>query len=358
MYLLTKTFNSSAILASNASVNLYMFFGGTNFGFTAGANDFNEHKYAPDITSYDYDAVMDERGNITRKYQLIREVIGKYFRIPGIKPVSEKTFAYGKVELKPIMNLLSQEGRYNLGKVLAEKSLKPKSFEELDQFSGLILYETDIKGIDIENSLLTVNDLRDRGLIYIDQQLIGILSRQNGNFSLQINKTSGSTLQILVENQGRINYNIANDTKGIKGSVTLQKSAEIHRTLENWLHTGYPLEGSHIKQLLNNPFKSITEYHNRLTQGPMIYYGEFYVKKPLHTYLNPSGWGKGVAYVNGFNLGRYWPLAGPQLTLFVPHEVLVRGRNTLTIIEYEETNSAGPAIEPYMTLDSSPQLDN
>lgn len=346
-------------MASNASVNLYMFFGGSNFGFTAGANDFNEAGYTPDITSYDYDAVLDERGNVTEKFELVRNVIRKYFSVSKMKPVREQTFAYGKVDLKPIMNLLSKEGRATLGNCRLGKSKKPKSFEELDQYSGLIIYETSLEGFDIESCLLTVNGLRDRALIYLDQEFVGILSRQNSNFSLTLSKASASTLQILVENQGRINYNIANDTKGIVGTVTLENSKGVTTTLENWVHTGYPLEESYIKKLLLSTFhKSIAEFSNLLSEGPVVYYGEFYSKKPLHTYLNPTGWGKGVAYVNGFNLGRYWPLAGPQLTLYVPQEIIVRGRNSLVLIEYEQNNRASKNIDPYVTLDNKPQLDN
>lgn len=110
-----------------------MFFGGTNFGFTAGANDFGDSKYTPDITSYDYDALLDERGNVTKKYELVRDVIRKYFRVSNMKPVREQTYSYGKVDLKPVMNLLSQEGRNTLGKLEVIKSAKPKSFEELDR---------------------------------------------------------------------------------------------------------------------------------------------------------------------------------------------------------------------------------
>ncbi|XP_065357335.1 beta-galactosidase-like [Calliphora vicina] len=346
------------MLASNVSVNMYMFFGGTNFGFTAGANDFGESKYTPDITSYDYDALLDERGNITKKYELVRDVIRKYFRVSKMKPVREQTYTYGKVDLKPVMNLLSQEGRNTLGQLEVIKSVQPKSFEELDQFSGLILYETSVEGMDIENSTLTVNELRDRALIYIDQEFVGILSRQSGNYSLMLDKPSGSNLQVLVENQGRINYHIANDTKGIMGLVTLQNSKGVTTNLENWIHTGYPLEESNMKNILSSNLKPLQESNNLLYQGPVVYTGEFYVKKPFHTFLNPSGWGKGVAYVNGFNLGRYWPLAGPQLTLYVPLEILKRGRNTLMIIEYEQTNRVSKDVDPYITLDNKPQLDN
>lgn len=338
-----------------------MFFGGTNFGFTAGANDFGDFKYVPDITSYDYDAVMDEPGNITKKFELVRDVIKKYFKIPQVQVIKEKSFNYGTVNVKPILNLLSQEGRATLAKGVALQSKRPKTFEELDQYSGLVLYETNIAGMDIDvPSVLTVNDLKDRALVYVDQELIGTLSRQNGNFSLSVEKLQGTTLQILVENQGRINFNIANDTKGILGAVTIQKlnSSKVI-ILENWSNTAYPFEEPHISNLLSNvhTLKTTTVDTGLLSQGPMIYYGEFLVSDAHHTFLNTAGWGKGVAFVNGFNLGRYWPNAGPQLTLYVPQEILKNGKNSLILIEYEQNNKASKSSEPYVSLDDKPQLD-
>ncbi|TMW52323.1 hypothetical protein DOY81_002580 [Sarcophaga bullata] len=351
----------STILKYNASVNFYMFFGGTNFGFTAGANDFGDFQYVPDITSYDYDAVMDEPGNITKKFELVRDVIKEYFEIPKVKVIEEKSFNYGTVNVKPILNLLSQEGRTTLAKGAVLQSKRPKSFEELDQYSGLVLYETDITGMDIDvPSVLTVYDLRDRALVYVDQELLGILSRQNGNYSLNLEKLQGRTLQILVENQGRINFNIANDTKGIMGAVAIQKlNSDKVILLEDWSNTAFPFEEPHIAKLLlkSSSVKTLSDDTKQLTQGPMLYYGEFLVSDVYHTFLNTAGWGKGVAFVNGFNLGRYWPTAGPQLTLYVPQEILKNGKNSLLLIEYEQNNRASKDSDPYVTLDDKPQLD-
>lgn len=342
-----------------------MFFGGTNFGFTAGANDFGDSQYVPDITSYDYDAVMDEMGNITQKFELIREVIRDYREIPHVEVPKEESFAYGRVEMSPVLNLLSAEGRSTLAKGNALTSNKPLTFEELDQFSGLVLYETNLSGIDSSQSyVLTVNGLRDRALVYVDQEWKGILSRQNANFSLTLDNLKDSKLQLLVENQGRINFNVANDTKGILGTVTLQKSdgTDDISVLENWLNTAFPLEEPQVTDVWtgvqNNTLSTMdNDKTATLNQGPVIYYGEFLVSTLYHTFLNPSGWGKGVAFVNGFNLGRYWPTAGPQLTLYVPQEILHRGRNSLVLIEYERTNRASEDVKPFVTLDDKPQLD-
>ncbi|XP_013102269.2 beta-galactosidase [Stomoxys calcitrans] len=352
------------MLEYKASVNFYMFFGGTNFGFTAGANDFGDSKYAPDVTSYDYDAVMDEVGNITHKFELVREVIREYLDIPNVRLFKEESFAYGRVEMSPVLNLLSPEGRNILAKGDAVLSTKPMTFEELDQFSALVLYETNLTGIDEGQSyVLTLNDLRDRALVYVDHEWQGILSRQNANFSLTLENLKNSKLQLLVENQGRINFNIADDIKGILGSITLQKGGvgDVEE-LENWHNTGFPLEDPQISELwtaIHN--KALKELENdttsRLHHGPVVYYGEFVVNKLRHTFLNPSGWGKGVAFVNGFNLGRYWPPARPQLTLYVPQEILHLGVNSMVLVEYEQTNREGENVKPFITFDDTPQLD-
>lgn len=340
-------------------MNFYMFFGGTNFGFTAGANDFGESKYTPDITSYDYDAVMDEMGNITKKFELVRNVIREYRDIPDIELDKEESFAYGRVEMKSVLNMLSSEGRATLAHGETLQSVKPMTFEELDQFSGLVLYETDISHINDNGTYeLTLNDLRDRALVYVDLQRKGILSRQNSNFTLTLENLKGSKLQLLVENQGRINFNVANDTKGILGTVTLQMVGSEKIYLENWLNTQFPLEEPHITKLWSSiQNNSLTMNVDILNQGPIVYYGEFLVSQIYHTFLNPLGWGKGVAFVNGFNVGRYWPVAGPQVTLYVPQEILHKGRNALVMIEYEQSNSGTSDGNAYITLDDKPQLD-
>ncbi|XP_073823066.1 beta galactosidase isoform X2 [Musca autumnalis] len=353
------------LLESKANVNFYMFFGGTNFGFTAGANDFGDSQYTPDITSYDYDAVMDESGNITKKFELIREVIRDYREIPKVDLIEEKSFAYGRVEMSPVMNLLSPEGRQLMAKGKTRSSSKPMTFEEFDQYSGLILYETNLSGITADQSyVLTLNDLRDRALVYVDQELKGILSRQNASYSLTLSDLQNDAkLQILVENQGRINFNIANDTKGILGAVTLQPlNADKVIILNDWLNTAFPLEEPQVTDIwsgVQNNSLSFMENDSTaaLNHGPTIYYGEFIVTEEHHTYLNPSGWGKGVAFVNGFNIGRYWPLVGPQITLYVPQEILNKGSNSLVLIEYQQTNRENAGSNPHITLDDKAQLD-
>lgn len=304
------------ILTYGANVNIYMFFGGTNFGFTAGANDFGFTNYTADITSYDYDAVMDEAGDVTPKYLLIQEVLKDYMAMPALS-VPEKTpkTAYGTIELKPLADLLSPFGLEVLTKK-QEISKLPKSFEELDQFSGLVLYETVLPKQEIDPTVLTVNKLHDRAFVYVDREFIGTLSRQNKISSLPLYAgMAGKKLQILVENQGRINFNIANDTKGILGPVTIQKLNGSTIELFDWSSYSLPLESKQIQKFVGAQ-KNATKRQQEgtfLFSGPVVFYGELNISdEPTDTYLDTEGWGKGVAYVNGFNLGRYWPLVGPQ----------------------------------------------
>ncbi|XP_030377653.1 beta-galactosidase isoform X2 [Scaptodrosophila lebanonensis] len=352
------------ILSYNASVNLYMFFGGTNFGFTAGANyDLDGGVgYAADITSYDYDAVMDEAGGVTPKYQLVRDVIGEVLELPDITLMPAKRLSYGKVQLKPSMELLSIEGRATLSKGTPVQSEKPQTFEQMDQYSGLLLYETQLPSIDLDPTLLTLNELRDRAQVFIDQQFVGILSRENRIYSLPLSKGWGNTLQLLVENQGRINYDVLNDTKGVLGDITVQLHNGGQLPLENWTTTAFPLEEASVeawrKQRSNKELASNIAAQKILLTGPILYEGSFQVQDLGDTYLNVAGWGKGVAYVNGFNLGRYWPLAGPQITLYVPNELLRLGDNSIVLLEYQQVNKSVANQElPTVQLDAVAELD-
>ncbi|XP_060666031.1 beta-galactosidase [Drosophila nasuta] len=352
------------ILSYNASVNLYMFFGGTNFGFTAGANyDLDGGiGYAADITSYDYDAVMDEAGGVTTKYELVKQVIGEVLELPQITLEPAKRLAYGKVELTPALELLSLEGRAALSKGTPVIAEKPKSFEEVDQYSGLLLYETTLPDMDLDPTLLKVEDLRDRAHVFVDRQLVGTLSREARIYQLPLSKGWGSTLQLLVENQGRINYDRANDTKGIFGQITMQLHNGGDFPLENWTTTAFPLEEATIAAWLAKRADVALDpkvaEQRLLRTGPIAYTGSFSVQEVGDTYLNMAGWGKGVAYVNGFNLGRYWPLGGPQITLYVPNELLKVGENSLVLLEYQRCNKTVNGSElPAVQFDAVAQLD-
>lgn len=329
------------MLDDGASVNFYMFYGGTNFGFTAGANNGGPGKYQPDITSYDYDAPMDESGDPTEKYHKIREIVGRYLTLPNIPvPTALPKKAYGFVRLTEVCSILSSNGRkyISTGNVSA---VKPLTFEALNQYSGLVLYEADLPDKRQDPSILRVNGIRDRGYVYIDDTLVGILSREHSSFQIPISASSDRRLQILVENQGRINYGEMNDSKGIVGDVLLDK-----KIINNWNMTKYPLE-SYEDLLKLIQATEIPIVHNvqkegkalSLNAGATLYQGDLTIEGELHdTYLDTSGWSKGIIFINGENIGRYWPIVGPQVTLYVPREVLKVGANKILLIEYQRAS--------------------
>ena len=303
------------ILSEGASVNLYMFHGGTNFGFMNGANAAPGPRYQPTVTSYDYDAPLDEAGNPTPKYFALREVIGRFVDLPPLElPEDAPAADFGKVEWVESAAL-----EHNL-EVLSEEiqSATPEPMEAFDQDYGYILYRTQVSG-PREDARITVKGLHDRALVFMDDEEIGILERETSKNSLTIEvPPQGTTLEFLVENMGRVNYGPELvDRKGITGGVLLGQ-----QWLFNW--EIYPLPLDDLSQLRFEP--------GLPQRYPAFFRGVFHVERPADTYLALPGWTKGVAWINGFNLGRYWK-RGPQKTLYVPGPLLVAGQNELILFE-------------------------
>jgi beta-galactosidase len=343
------------MIRDKASVNFYMFYGGTNFGFTAGANDGGPGSYNSDVTSYDYDAPMDEAGDPTEKYFAIRKLIGKYFPLPNVPmPVVIPKVKLPNVNLKPQSVLFDSIARKHLA-TFSSKSETPKSFEALNQNSGFILYETQLPKTNRDPVMLKFADLRDRAYIYVNRRFVGILSRENKVYSIPLGLALGRDLQVLVENEGRINYGIANDFKGILGNVYYDSMV-----LLNWTMTGYPFESyEKIEDLKAVAKKRYGEQkpgtiRSLIESGPTLFTAEFELetKEIADTYLDPTGWGKGVVFINGFNLGRYWPLVGPQITMYVPREILKVGNNQITMLELQKAPESG-----LITFSDTPNLD-
>ncbi|XP_055296881.1 beta-galactosidase-like [Sitodiplosis mosellana] len=333
------------ILEVGASVNFYMFFGGTNFGFTAGANYGGPGKYQADLTSYDYDAPMDETGDVTPKYGILRDVIKDFLPLPNISiPLKSPKMKIPTIEVHAKAALLSPASRQILGSEVIQ-SEKPLTFEEINQFSGFVLYETELPKLKKDPSILTIPTLHDRAIVTIDNKFIGVLSRENLANSLAINAGFGKMLQILVENQGRINFEIANDFKGIIGDVLLNNV-----TLNNWNITGFPFENAtQIDELIatvdrDSEINGIKgRSFENLRSGPMVFSGTFDIDEDeiADTFVNPIKWGKGFIFVNGFNLGRYWPLVGPQITLYLPKELLRKKQNSIVVVELQRAPKDG-----------------
>ncbi|KJY26948.1 beta-galactosidase [Streptomyces sp. NRRL S-495] len=309
------------LLSAGASVNFYMLHGGTNFGFTNGAND--KHTYRPTVTSYDYDAPLDEAGDPTAKYTAFREVIAKHAPVPE-EPVPARG---PKLALPPVVLTESADLLPNAAVLTtaAVRSPRPLTMEELAQDFGFVLYETVLPTAG--PVLLEVEQVRDRAQVFVDGQPVGVLERENHEHALAFTApAAGSTLAVLVENQGRVNYGPGiHDRKGLLGQVLLDGAEPAE-----WSCRPLPLSS-----LADVPFAAGA----RTPVGPAFHRGRFEVAEPADTFLHLEGWTKGNAWVNGFPLGRYWS-RGPQRSLYVPAPVLRAGTNEVVVLELHSAHRA------------------
>jgi len=302
------------MLRMGASVNFYMFHGGTNFGFMNGAN--YDNGIMPTVTSYDYDSPLSEAGDITDKYIEVQKVLSKYTNVEeGLLPEPIPKKAYGKVVLN------EQAGLFDSLDSISKPVYRmcPEPMEKLGQNYGFILYRTRITGPRKENKLF-IQDIHDRALIYINGELKGIMMRDEREPLLIDIPKEGAQLDILVENLGRINYGpYLKDYKGITQGVRLG-----YQFLFDWTIYTLPLE-----DLTGLKFR--TDSNIRF---PGFFRGTFAVDEPADTFVSMEGWKKGIVFVNGFNLGRYWEV-GPTKTLYLPAPLLRKGDNEIIIFELE-----------------------
>ncbi|WP_293945697.1 MULTISPECIES: glycoside hydrolase family 35 protein [unclassified Sphingobacterium] len=304
------------VLSAGISINMYMFHGGTTRGFMNGANYNDEKPYEPQTSSYDYDAPLDEAGNATPKFMAFRNVIKKYLpagsTLPPV-PAAKPAISIKSIQLTNSVLLLD-----NLPKPIINET--PLTFEKLNQDYGFVLYRTFIQGN--KAGTLKLKGLRDYAVIMINGKTAGTLDRRLNQDSLAISLPKGRVrLDILVENLGRINfgkYLLQND-KGITESVSFQ-----NHDLTSWHMFSLPFESSKAIK-----FQQKTK---KIMQSPVLKKGTFYIAKTGDTYLDMQKWGKGVVWINGHNIGRYWSI-GPQQTLFVPGEWLKKGNNEIIILE-------------------------
>jgi beta-galactosidase len=309
------------MLGEGGSVSLYMFHGGTNFGFMSGANH-DGKTFTPDVTSYDYGAPLNESGEPTPKYFAFRDVIRKHFpgpEVPLPAPIPKK--AFGSVELKEETSLLAQLDR--LSKPV--RNAFPLTMEALGQDYGFILYRTRVDG-PRERAQLILQECHDRALVFVDGAYKGVIDRNGQEPAIELEFGAGTfQLDILVEAQARTNYGPwLHDRKGITEGARLG-----YLFLFDW--TIYPLPLDAIRKV---SFKAPSS-----GEGPVFHRGTFMVDKPADTFLAFPGWNKGVVWINGFNLGRYWEANGPQRTLYVPAPLLKTGRNELVVLELHGTAS-------------------
>lgn len=298
-------------MLKRGSLNMYMFIGGTNFGFTSGANHYEY--FAPDVTSYDYDALLSEAGDITPKYLAVRDVIQKYVEepLPEI-PADREKKAYGKVALT------EQVGIFDVLDVLSAPvySNVPKCMEAYGYGYGYIAYRT-VLNRDYEDAVLSFESIGDRAQIYINRKLVGTVYI-NENLKLNITAKPGDVLTVLCENMGRTNFGPKMmRKKGIAGRCLID-----NRIHFNW--DVYPLPMDNLEKLTFG--KEIP------AEASVFYRGTMEIEDVKDTFLKLEHFTKGFVTVNGFNIGRYWEV-GPQKTLYVPASVLKKGVNEIIVFE-------------------------
>ena len=309
------------LMDNKKSFNLYVIHGGTNFGFTAGANSGGKG-YEPDVTSYDYDAPITEQGQPTPKYMSIRKLLGSYLpKGKKLPPVPEPipSFEIPSIGLTPFTPIWD-----NLPEPVS--SVQPKPFEAYNQDYGFILYKTELVGH--KSGKLTVTDLHDYATVFLNGKYIGYLDRREGINTIDIpeSKAEKPVLEILVEGMGRINFaQHLIDRKGITDRVTLNGM-----TLMNWKVYNLPMDDKYIYNLRSS---------NRNPGKEGIFFkGSFFLSTPGDTYLDLSNFRKGIAWVNGHNLGRFWNI-GPQKRLYCPATFLRKGTNEMIVFDLTQTQA-------------------
>lgn len=297
-----------ALLSTGASVNIYMFHGGTNFGLTSGAND--KGTYRPTITSYDYDAPLDEAGHPTAKYEAFREVISRYAPVPAETASSGGPAPQYRVQLGEPVRLLADPDGW--GSWSQHESMP--SLDDLDARLALFRADIEVDGV----PLLTVGEVRDRASVFLDGDPVGVLDREQHQRAIMLPRGHGR-LEIVVEDQGRVNYGPRiGEPKGLIGPVLVGSEA-----VTGWSACAIDLD--RVPQLSTS---------TGVGAGPTAWRARFAVGEATDLFLDTGEWGKGVAWINGFCLGRYWR-RGPQQTLFVPGPVLRAEGNELVVLELD-----------------------
>jgi len=309
------------LLRTKRSFNFYVIHGGTNFGFTAGANSGGKG-YEPDLTSYDYDAPINEQGNPTPKYMALRNLIFRYTGVMNDIPDPVPAIDIPDFQMQRLTTVWDQLPS-------PVWSVQPKPFEAYDQDYGFILYKTKLIGH--KRGKLTITDLHDYATIFLNGKYIGKLDRREGEKTIDIpaSDVKDPVLEILVEGMGRINFaQYLIDRKGITDRVTLNGM-----TLMNWDVYNLPFDEAFIRKL-SATNKPITDPD----RPGMFFKGNFIINDLADTFIDMSNYQKGIVWVNGHNLGRYWNI-GPQFSLYCPAPFLKKGANEIIVFDLLQTEA-------------------
>ena len=343
------------MLSKNISFSLYMTHGGTSFGHWAGANS---PGFAPDVTSYDYDAPINEYGQPTPKYYELREMMKKYAEEStpprgsrrGVLPAVPKPVApiitIPKFSLEKVMRISDYQ-------TAQRQSRDVLTMEDMDCGWGMIEYTTTLPEV-TEKSVLTLNDCHDFAMVYVDGKYIGKIDRVKNEKSIVLPPAKkGQVLNILVEAMGRINFGRAiKDFKGITQEVLLQAEVDGHEmtwNLKNWSVITMSDDYDAIKRAMSQGHDDMKRRETIFSDGG-YFKGEFTLKKVGDTFLNFETWGKGQVWVNGHAMGRIWGI-GPQQTLYIPGCWLKKGKNEIIVLDI-----MGPK-EPVVWGQAEPELN-
>ncbi|KAI5943663.1 beta-galactosidase-1-like protein isoform X2 [Manis javanica] len=325
----TVTKGLENMLKLGASVNMYMFHGGTNFGYWNGADE--KGRFIPITTSYDYDAPISEAGDPTPKLFALRNVISKFQEIPlGPLPPPSPKMMLGPLtlhldgDLLAFLDFLCPQGPIH--------SILPLTFEAVKQDHGFMLYRTYLTYTISEPTQFWVpnNGVHDRAYVMVDGVFQGVLER-NMKYKLFLMGKLGAKLDVLLENMGRLSFGSnSSDYKGLLEPPILGQTILTH-----WLM--FPLK---VDKLVKwwFPFQLLKRSHPETPSGPAFYSATFPISgSGGDTFLFLPGWTKGQVWINGFNLGRYWTKRGPQQTLYVPRPLLFPSGalNKITLLELE-----------------------
>ncbi|GAB4144804.1 MAG: beta-galactosidase [Planctomycetota bacterium] len=303
------------MLDRGASFSIYMAHGGTSFGFTAGANS---PPFSPQVTSYDYDAPIDEAGRPTPKFRAIRELFARHLQpgeaLPDVPPPPLPVVSVPPAEFRAFASLRGSQ-------VPWAAADRPLSFEELAHPSGIVRYRHHVLEAQGPGSL-RVAGVHDYAQVFVDGKRVGVLDRRHGQDTIDgVRLPAKSDLEILVEAFGRVNYGRdLHDRKGILGDVTLDG-----QPLRGWRMQSWRLDPEFLKDIVFDPLDSASG-------GPGIYKGVLRPTRIGDTWLDMSSWNRGAVWVNGHPLGRYWDL-GPQQILYLPGCWLHDGENEILVLD-------------------------